>query len=179
LSPEPRKPASPEPRKPSSSPSARSPLPRGSDSNRANDVGRVPAARAFEPIPSYESRAYGPDSFAGSMSAAQAETVRRLPKSGIRDRPRGLPVNEAAAQRTRPRRILGIMIILLLIGVGVAVGVAFSGPELEVIDPQALPSGGTANPGGPAHQQVAPSSAVTPPKPTELPGPPAATPATP
>ena len=35
----------------------------------------------------------------------------------------------------RPARLWPVLLVLLLIGVGVAMGVAFSGPELEVVDP--------------------------------------------
>jgi hypothetical protein len=36
---------------------------------------------------------------------------------------------------TRPPRLWPVLLVLLLVGVGVALGVAFSGPELEVVDP--------------------------------------------
>jgi serine/threonine protein kinase len=95
-------------------------------------------------------------------------TARRLPRSGIRARPKGTPFTDGTAYIPRPRRIVGIMIVLLLIGIGVALGVAFSGPELEVVDPT------LSQP--PA---AAPPTARPPPAPSELPGPPPATPSTP
>lgn len=92
---------------------------------------------------------------------------RRLPRSGIRQRPNGPPFAEGAAYVRQPRRIVGIMIVLLLIGIGVALGVAFSGPELDVVDPSV------------STPAAAPSGVRTPPAPSELPGPPAAAPSTP
>jgi hypothetical protein len=73
---------------------------------------------------------------------------RRLPTSGIRPRPRGRGFDGVVYAR-RPRRIIGIMIVLLLIGIGVALGVAFSGPELEVVDPTVGPSPAQAAPTNP------------------------------
>ncbi|HWE31445.1 MAG TPA: protein kinase, partial [Polyangia bacterium] len=80
---------------------------------------------------------------AGPLSAAMAHggtpgPSRRLPTSGIRPKPRGAQFDGTAYIR-RPRRIIGIMIVLLLIGIGVALGVAFSGPELDVVDPTVTP----------------------------------------
>jgi serine/threonine protein kinase len=143
-----------------------------------------PAARSYESLRSYESRQYDPPprtpepSLAAQMAAAAAPG-RRLPKSGIRERPRGPAFDQAAAAavRARPRRIIGIMIVLLLIGIGVALGVAFSGPELEVVDPSLLPPAGTSP--APPSLPSASGKPSAPPGPTELPGPPAATPSTP
>jgi serine/threonine protein kinase len=95
---------------------------------------------------------------------------RRLPKSGIRPRPaRASELTDPV--RGRPRRMIAIMVVLLLIGIGVALGVAFSGPEIDVIDPPVPPSGG-ANPA-----PVPPTRPLPPP--SELPGPPPATSNTP
>jgi hypothetical protein len=38
------------------------------------------------------------------------------------------------------RHLLPIVIVLLFIGIAVAVGVAFSGPELDLVDPPPPPS---------------------------------------
>ncbi len=81
------------------------------------------------------------------------------------------------------------MIVLLLIGIGVALGVAFSGPELEVVDPTDTPQPGAASgntrPGAPevSGATATPPSGTSPvrppPPPAELPGPPPGTPGTP
>ena len=76
---------------------------------------------------------------AAVAQASAAGPARRLPTSGVRPRPAG-HVFEGTQYIRRPRRIIGIMIVLLLIGIGVALGVAFSGPELEVVDPTATPT---------------------------------------
>ncbi|HWE29556.1 MAG TPA: hypothetical protein VHB97_16220, partial [Polyangia bacterium] len=128
-----------------------------------------------ESSPSFRSPKLGdsaPQTATGSAS-------RRLPQSGIRDRPRGGPFGDVTpAIRTRPRRLIGIMIVLLLIGIGVALGVAFSGPELEVTDPTIAPTvtptvTPPANLGAPT--AATPSATAKPPEPAELPGPPPAT----
>lgn len=91
--------------------------------------------------------------------------TRRLPASGIRPKPSGAAFDGTGYVRRRPRRLIGTMIVLLLIGIGVALGVAFSGPELDVVDPT-MPA---------ALPQPAPGNALRqPPPPAELPGPPAA-----
>jgi serine/threonine protein kinase len=95
------------------------------------------------------------------------EPMRRLPKSGIRQRPPGAA---ELSRASRPRRMIGIMIVLLLIGIGVALGVAFSGPEIDVVEPPVVPST-TPTPSG--------ATGRTLPPPSELPGPPAAAPGTP
>jgi serine/threonine-protein kinase len=89
---------------------------------------------------------------------------RRLPASGIRPKPQGAAFDGTAYVRRRPRRLIGIMIVLLLIGIGVALGVAFSGPELDVVDPT-MPV---------TVPQAAPAAVRQPPPPAELPGPPPA-----
>ncbi|MCA1663374.1 MAG: serine/threonine protein kinase [Myxococcales bacterium] len=153
--------------------------------------------------------ASGAPSTGGALSTAMAyggtpSVGRRLPTSGIRPKPRG-PVFDGTAYIRRPRRIIGIMIVLLLIGIGVALGVAFSGPELDVVDPTvgstgaptASGSGATTSGGatpGAAAPAVAPpnvpggasgaaatgiGAARQPRPPSELPGPPPATSATP
>jgi hypothetical protein len=137
----------------------------------------------------------------GMFSAAMAHggtpsAGRRLPTSGIRPKPRG-HVFDGTPYVRRPRRIIGIMIVLLLIGIGVALGVAFSGPELEVVDPTVGSSGAatatgaatgaatTATPapavsGAPSGAAATGSGAVRQPQPpSELPSPPAATSGTP
>ncbi|HXU68972.1 MAG TPA: protein kinase [Polyangia bacterium] len=113
---------------------------------------------------------------------------RRLPTSGIRPRPAN-HVFEGTAYIRRPRRIIGIMIVLLLIGVGVALGVAFSGPELEVVDPTVSPGQPVAPPPVAPNAPAATGTTVAPPSgggalrqppgPAELPGPPPATSGTP
>jgi eukaryotic-like serine/threonine-protein kinase len=123
----------------------------------------------------------------GMFSAAIAHggtpsAGRRLPTSGIRPKPRG-HVFDSNAYPRRPRRIIGIMIVLLLIGIGVALGVAFSGPELEVVDPTVPASGssgsatGTATP--PSGSATGAGAPRQPQAPSELPGPPPATSGTP
>jgi hypothetical protein len=112
---------------------------------------------------------------------------RRLPTSGIRPRPAN-HVFEGTAYIRRPRRIIGIMIVLLLIGIGVALGVAFSGPELEVVDPTVSPGQPVAPPPVAPNAPAATGTTVAPPTsggalrqppgPAELPGPPPATPGT-
>jgi hypothetical protein len=73
--------------------------------------------------------------------------------------------------------------VLLLIGIGVALGVAFSGPELEVVDPTVPASGssgsatGTATP--PSGSATGAGAPRQPQAPSELPGPPPATSGTP
>jgi len=143
----------------------------------------------------------------GGLSAAMAQggtpsAGRRLPTSGIRPKPQGERFDGTSYIR-RPRRIIGIMIVLLLIGIGVALGVAFSGPELEVVDPTVTSAGapattvtpsatGSPAPSGSAGAPAATaagasgaasptgSSAVRQPQPpSELPGPPPATSGTP
>jgi hypothetical protein len=93
------------------------------------------------------------------------------------------------------------MIVLLLIGIGVALGVAFSGPELDVVDPTVGSSGAataTGAPGAPTSGAAAPGAVVPgvsgapsggaatgsgaarqPQPPSELPSPPPATSGTP
>ena len=85
------------------------------------------------------------------------------------------------------------MIVLLLIGIGVALGVAFSGPELEVVDPTIGSSGAATATGSPASGTAAPGvsgpprggaatgsgAARQPQPPSELPSPPPATSGTP
>ncbi|MDB4969185.1 MAG: serine/threonine protein kinase [Myxococcales bacterium] len=117
-----------------------------------------------------------------STHPSNAAAARRLPTSGIRQRPRGDTFNGTGYIR-RPRRIIGIMIVLLLIGIGVALGVAFSGPELEVVDPSLAPAP-TPPPASTAPAAGSPSPTVPAaprqtPAPAELPGPPSAAPTTP
>jgi len=133
----------------------------------------------------------------GMLSAAMAHggtpsAGRRLPTSGIRPKPRGQPFDGTGYIR-RPRRIIGIMIVLLLIGIGVALGVAFSGPELDVVDPTVGSSGAATNVGAatsgaaPTGVAGAPSGGAAtgsgaprqPQPPSELPSPPPATSGTP
>jgi serine/threonine protein kinase len=45
-----------------------------------------------------------------------------------------------SVKQERPARLWPVFLVLLLIGVGVALGVAFSGPELEVVDPILAPA---------------------------------------
>jgi hypothetical protein len=73
-------------------------------------------------------------------STRPAETAPLLP---------GMPGFEStdSVRKVPPRRrsLLPIIIVFVLIGVGVALGVAFSGPELDVVDPvpaQAAPKAG-------------------------------------
>ena len=68
-------------------------------------------------------------------------------------------VRRVAARGKRPRRLLPIVIFLILIGLGVALGVAFSGPELDVVDP-VLPGQSATQPGAqaPARPGEAPSA---------------------
>jgi hypothetical protein len=142
---------------------------------------------------------------AGMFSAAMAHggtpsAGRRLPTSGIRPKPRG-QVFDSPGYVRRPRRIIGIMIVLLLIGIGVALGVAFSGPELDVVDPTVGSSGAataTGAPGAPTSGAAGPGAVVPgasgapsggaatgsgaarqPQPPSELPSPPPATSGTP
>jgi len=144
--------------------------------------------------------AAAPAASMSSLSAAMAHggnpaATRRLPTSGIRPKPPG-ELFDGTAYVRRPRRIIGIMIVLLLIGIGVALGVAFSGPELDVVDPTVgSPSGMAASPPAvaPSPSSASPSSASPssvgaapsggaarqPQPPSELPGPPSATPGTP
>jgi serine/threonine-protein kinase len=58
-------------------------------------------------------------------------------------RPVARPTAVSRTPVARPARLWPVLVVLLLIGVGVALGVAFSGPELEVIDP-VLPSAAPA-----------------------------------
>ena len=89
--------------------------------------------------------------------------ARRLPSSGIRPKPQG-ELFDGTAYIRRPRRIIGIMIVLLLIGIGVALGVAFSGPELDVVDPtvagQVPPNPPAAAAGAPSGQAGSATGAV-------------------
>ncbi len=123
--------------------------------------------------------------------------TRRLPTSGIRPKP-PRDLFDGTSYIRRPRRLIGIMIVLLLIGIGVALGVAFSGPELEVVDPTvgsasgAPASGSTtatgAQPGSspalaPAGAAAGAATGAGAPRqtqpPSELPSPPSATPGPP
>jgi hypothetical protein len=97
----------------------------------------------------------------GGLSAAMAHggtpsAGRRLPTSGIRPKPRG-QVFDGTPYNRRPRRLIGIMIVLLLIGIGVALGVAFSGPELEVVDPTVGSSGAATATGSSAPGAATPA----------------------
>ena len=108
----------------------------------------------------------------------------------------GHPRRSRAARRStaprirRPRRIIGIMIVLLLIGIGVALGVAFSGPELEVTDPTAGHAAAVAPPAvaptprataglADGERRVPFGRSASGAGPSELPGPPPATSGTP
>ncbi|HEX9102866.1 MAG TPA: hypothetical protein VF997_11715, partial [Polyangia bacterium] len=194
----------------------------GSPRNRLMSSGAPPAGEATRVHPPSQAafaRPHDPSAATGSpfgspLSAALGHTgtpsasTRRLPTSGIRPKPRGEAFDGTAYMR-RPRRIIGIMIVLLLIGIGVALGVAFSGPELEVVDPTVMPPAAAAPPAGAAGTATgaatntptgvappgggAPTGATAtaggaptgsgaarqPQPPSELPGPPPATPGTP
>jgi serine/threonine protein kinase len=90
---------------------------------------------------------------------ADEETLVRQssPRVDVRDRtaqtlpaPADPPLQPAPSDNTdslrkEPQRLWPLVLVLLLIGVGVALGVAFSGPELEVIDPT-LPATPAAEP---------------------------------
>ncbi|MCU1281566.1 MAG: serine/threonine protein kinase [bacterium] len=169
------------------------------DATRVHPPSQAGFARQHDPVGAMPNPLGGaPLSAASGHSGTPGAATRRLPTSGIRPRPRGERF-EGTAHIRRPRRIIGIMIVLLLIGIGVALGVAFSGPELEVIDPSVPQSTPTATPGSspatgtagalgtpgatsPTGTAATPAGAATgsgaarqPPPPSELPGPPPAT----
>ena len=158
------------------------------DATHVHPPSQAAFARSHEPVGSMPNPLGGsPLSAASSYGGTPGAATRRLPTSGIRPRPRGEPFDGTAYIR-RPRRIIGIMIVLLLIGIGVALGVAFSGPELEVVDPNpAAPAVGTPSGAAAASGSAASGGAATsgsgaarqPQPPSELPGPPPATPGTP
>jgi serine/threonine protein kinase len=50
--------------------------------------------------------------------------------------PRGRENTDTVRKAPGRQRLLPLIVLLTLIGIGVALGVAFSGPELDVIDPQ-------------------------------------------
>ena len=199
------------------------PAPAGAVSDGRSTQGNVPpadqATKINPPSPAGSARHHEPagvmsNPFGGSPLAAasgyagSSGAKRRLPTSGIRRHSHG-EYFEGTEYVRRPRRIIGIMIVLLLIGIGVALGVAFSGPELEVVDPSVVPEQPGATPSGAAtgasRAATGSSGAATgrsggmatgtsgtttgapagssaprqPPRPSELPGPPAATPGTP
>ncbi|HEX6838650.1 MAG TPA: hypothetical protein VF334_18860, partial [Polyangia bacterium] len=142
-----------------------------------------PPSQAAFARPSHDPSAAMPTPSGGSLAAAMAHggnpaATRRLPTSGIRPRPRG-EVFDGTAYIRRPRRLIGIMIVLLLIGIGVALGVAFSGPELDVVDPTVGASGVATSPTAPAPSPLVPpasgGAARQAQPPSELPGPPPAT----
>jgi len=75
-----------------------------------------------------------PPASSSDFSAADAPTRAR----------RDPDVDTAGVRRSGRRRPLWIFVaLLLLIGIGVALGVAFSGPELEVTDPSSGAAGAT------------------------------------
>ena len=160
------------------------PAPALGDATKVHPPSQAGFARTHDP----SGGVAGADAAGGALAAAMAQggtpsAGRRLPTSGIRPKPRGVPF-EGTAQR-RPRRIIGIMIVLLLIGIGVALGVAFSGPELDVVDPTLATPSAAGSPGAtpPAAGSPSPSGAATGAgaarQPSELPGPPPATSGTP
>jgi hypothetical protein len=169
------------------------------DATRVHPPSQAAFARSHDPVGMMPNPLGGsPLSAASGYGATPGAATRRLPTSGIRPKPRGDAFNGTVYVR-RPRRLIGIMIVLLLIGIGVALGVAFSGPELEVVDPNpaapaaGAPSGSTPGTpsGSPSGGAAAPGAAVSgaaaagagaarqPQPPSELPGPPPATPGTP
>jgi serine/threonine protein kinase len=169
----------------------------GGDTTTVHPPSQAAFARSHEPVGMMSNPLGGAPLAAASGHGVTPGATRRLPTSGIRPKPRGQAFDGAAYIR-RPRRIIGIMIVLLLIGIGVALGVAFSGPELEVVDPNpAAPSpgasgaaasgaaqtGGAPQTGGAAAPNGAPATGAGAPRqpqpPSELPGPPPATPGTP
>ncbi|HEY2745606.1 MAG TPA: hypothetical protein VGL86_13320 [Polyangia bacterium] len=181
----------------SSSPSPRNRLgdARGSGQTQAPPLGD--ATKVHPPSQAGFARNEAPSAGAGAAGgsplatavaqASAAGPARRLPTSGVRPRPEGHTF-EGTAYVRRPRRLIGIMIVLLLIGIGVALGVAFSGPELDVIDPTesqpappaaATPSGMSGASGAAATPPSGTGALRQPPPPAELPSPPSATPGTP
>ncbi|MGZ3441988.1 MAG: hypothetical protein ACXVDD_20860, partial [Polyangia bacterium] len=118
------------------------------DATKVHAPSQAGFARQHDPVGAMPNPLGGaPLSAASGHSGTPGAATRRLPTSGIRPRPRGERF-EGTAHIRRPRRLIGIMIVLLLIGIGVALGVAFSGPELDVVDPSVSPalgpSGGAA-----------------------------------
>jgi serine/threonine protein kinase len=147
-------------------PAPREPAPRDTPPRSTVPLAK-PTDETLVQAPSLPNLKIAPSLPALKTTPVEGAPTRRLPKSGIRQRPpRAVELNEAT--RNRPRRLIGIMIVLLLIGIGVALGVAFSGPEIDVVDPPVLPAtGSTVSPSGTAAPR-------TPPPPSELPGPPPA-----
>ena len=181
------------------SPSPRNKLgaPGGSGQTKSPPLGDAtkvhpPSQAGFARNDANSASAAGSSPLAAAVSQGGAAGMgtggRRLPTSGIRPRP-ATHVFEGTAYIRRPRRIIGIMIVLLLIGIGVALGVAFSGPELEVVDPTLSPGQPVAPPPVAPNAPAATGSTVAPPTsggalrqppgPAELPGPPPATSGTP
>src|SRR5262249_1998049 len=98
------------------------------DATRVHPPSQAGFARNDANAPAPAMGSASPSLAAAVAQASAAGPARRLPTSGIRPRPAGQAF-EGTAYIRRPRRIIGIMIVLLLIGIGVALGVAFSGPE--------------------------------------------------
>jgi serine/threonine protein kinase len=175
---------SPRTKLPSSSGSKQTQAPPAGEATRVHAPSQAGFARPHDPA-GMMSNPFGASPLAAAMGhPGPGGAARRLPTSGIRPKPRGEAFDGYVR---RPRRIIGIMIVLLLIGIGVALGVAFSGPELDVVDPTptlapAAASGTPAEGAPAAPPQASPASggatsgaARQPPAPSELPGPPPAT----
>jgi serine/threonine-protein kinase len=116
---------------PSGRPSWEEPT-RASQSSPVDDIAPTPAPGGSKP------RARIPSSTGMVRSVAG----RQIPTSGVREF--STPNGRRAAPRRR--RLLPIILLFLVIGVGVAIAVGFFGPELEVTDPSVQPIPQTQTP---------------------------------
>jgi serine/threonine-protein kinase len=121
------------------------------------------SARAATPTPLQEITQPRPSrSAAAAESASQSRKVPRQPRWPT---PPGNKIGDTyAVPKERPLRLWPLVLILLLIGIGVALGVAFSGPELEVVDPVVAPPRAAVpvSPTVPAQPVAAPAAPAQP-----------------
>jgi hypothetical protein len=93
------------------------------------------------PVPAREGGSRPRQRIPTATGSVRNVPARDLPRSGIREY--GYGVRRGASSK---RRVLPIVILLLAIGIAVGVAVAFSGPELDIVDPPLPPPTQTQTP---------------------------------